>query len=148
MKGSSENVLYEMPFSSGFAISTKPVFDSNIGVYHFTDKQKLMEFFNQLAAIYAVKKQVDGNFTFVMGSFIKKSHIIHHQNEQKEKQLNRFFVNDNEISIIALTKLTNSQQKIKIDEKISLKFITVDEKTRTTQLEIINHKKNLIKKLN
>lgn len=34
------------------------VFDSNIGVYHFTDKQKLMEFFNQLAAIYTVKKQL------------------------------------------------------------------------------------------
>lgn len=123
------------------------VFDSNIGVYHFTDKQKLMEFFDQLAAIYVVKKQVDGNFTFAMGSFIKKSHITHNQNEQKEKQLNRFLVNDNEISIIALTKLTDSQQKIKIDEKISLKFITVDEKTRTTQLEIINHKKNFNKKI-
>ncbi|WP_187153236.1 hypothetical protein [Candidatus Arsenophonus triatominarum] len=57
-------------------------------------------------------------------------------------------VNDNEISIIALAKLTNSQQKIKIDEKILLKFITMDEKTRTTQLEIINHKKTSIKKLN
>ncbi|WP_187153235.1 hypothetical protein [Candidatus Arsenophonus triatominarum] len=36
-----------------------------------------MEFFNQLAAIYAVEKQADGNFTFAMGSFIKKSHITH-----------------------------------------------------------------------
>ncbi|WGL97636.1 hypothetical protein QE177_10530 [Arsenophonus sp. aPb] len=128
----------------------KPIFtlfDSNTGVYHFTDKQKLTEFFNQLASIYAVEKQADGNFTFAMGSFVKKSHLAHQQDHQKERQLNRFLVNDNEISTIALAKLIDKQNKIKIDERISLKFISIDEKTQTTKLEIINHKNKINKKI-
>lgn len=123
------------------------VFDSNAGVYRFTDKQKLTEFFNQLAFIYDVEKQADGNFTFVMGSFVKKNNIAHQQDHQKERQLNRFLVNNNEISTIALSKFIDNQNKINIDKKISFKFIALDEKTQTTQLEIINHKKNFNKKI-
>ncbi|HGJ5875599.1 MAG TPA: hypothetical protein ACHBX0_03340 [Arsenophonus sp.] len=52
------------------------LFDTNIGAYHFTEKQKLAEFFNQLASIYNVDKQADVNFTFAMGSFVKKRILL------------------------------------------------------------------------
>ena len=49
---------------------------------------------------------------------LRRKNITNQQNGQKEKQLNRFLINNNEISTIALAKLIDNQQHVKIDDKI------------------------------
>ena len=49
---------------------------------------------------------------------LRRKNITNQQNGQKEKQLNLFLINNNEISTIALAKLIDNQQHVKIDDKI------------------------------